>query len=134
MARKVVAPDGSTWKVGRRWRPERFRVWRPGRRNVLEYGGLELMGGVVLGVVVVVFFFVVIPVVSVALEIVVFLVLLVAGIATRVLRRRPWTVQAVCDPWERHTWLVVGWRASRAKIDAAADAIERTGSPYGLRR
>jgi hypothetical protein len=52
----------------------------------------------------------------------------VTGIATRVLFRRPWTIEAHTTdaPPERRGWAVVGWRASSRALELAADAI-RTG-------
>jgi hypothetical protein len=46
----------------------------------------------------------------------------------RVLFRRPWTVDAVDPVGARHTWSVVGWRASGTARQLVADRIAATGT------
>lgn len=66
---------------------------------------------------------------------------MVLGVAARVLFRRPWVVEArsaeplppeTTDAWSsdapvpavrRHTWRVVGWRASGEQVEAVAKAL-----------
>ena len=101
--RTVTAPDGSTWHVGRQWMP-----WKPRHRgpdvDAGDMGGIGDLGGddivgIVIGLLVVVaivflLFTVVIPLVALAVEIILLVIMLLWGIGTRVLLRRPWTVRA----------------------------------------
>ena len=52
-----------------------------------------------------------------ALELVLVALIVVVGVAGRVLFRRPWTIFARSDTTDgdprEHTWEVVGWRAAR---------------------
>lgn len=72
-------------------------------------------------------FLVIWPVVALAAELLVVFALLVAGLAGRVILRKPWTVSATSqfseDPRE-HTWQVAGWRASTRLIGDVAQALE----------
>jgi hypothetical protein len=61
-------------------------------------------------------------------ELVFIVVLAVAGVVGRVLFRRPWTVDAVDPANARHTWSVVGWRASAAARRFIADRIATSGT------
>ena len=69
------------------------------------------MAFIVLVLVLVFLIFVGIPFL-IALGELLLLVLTVAGVVGRVLFRRPWTVDAVNDAGEHHTWELVGWRRS----------------------
>lgn len=65
----------------------------------------------------------------IALGELVFIVLLaLSGLVTRILFRRPWTVDAV-DPHGGHRdWHVVGWRSSGAARQFVADRIAATAT------
>lgn len=61
-------------------------------------------------------------------ELLLILLLAVAGVVGRVFFRRPWTVDAVGPDREHTTWSVVGWRASGAARDFVAEQIRLGGS------
>jgi hypothetical protein len=137
-ARTVVAPDGKEWKVGIRWLPRkpRWKGWgfkRSKRRasEWLEITDLPIPDSlsallIVIGIVIVLVlaWFFVFPVLFLLLDVLIVLVLAGAAVATRVLFRRPWIVQAVSDD-ETKEWPVVGWRASRDFAAAVAVRLER---------
>ena len=60
-------------------------------------------------------------------ELLLILLLALAGVIGRVLFRRPWTVDAISPEGDRHTWQVVGWRASAAARSFVAARIVGTG-------
>ena len=82
-----------------------------------------------------------VPLVLALVDILVLAVLTLLGIAARVLFRRPWVVEArstaavppaATDAWpsdapvlavRRHTWRVVGWRASGEQVEHVANAL-----------
>jgi hypothetical protein len=88
------------------------------------------------------------PLVLAIVDLVVLIVLTVLGIGARIVFRRPWVVEAwslVPVPvdgrdgaaWpsdsatrelRRHTWRIVGWRASGEMVDAVANALAH-GNP-----
>lgn len=78
--------------------------------------------------------FVLLPLLGVALELAVPLVLLWSGLLGRVFLRRPWTIEAVDaeDPGRRVAFAVVGWRRSRRALATLAAAIETSGPPSAL--
>ena len=87
-----------------------------------------------------------VPLVLALVDVMVLALLTVLGIAVRVLFRRPWVVEArsteplppeTTDAWpsdapvlavRRHTWRVVGWRASGEQVEAVANALAH-GNP-----
>ena len=86
---------------------------------------------VIVGVIVfgLLFWWLLLPLLLLVLDAVAVVVLLVAGIAGRVLFRRPWTVQASGGPGAaRVAARVVGWRASLRARDEMADRL-RAGDP-----
>jgi hypothetical protein len=93
-----------------------------------DFGGddLGVFGAIVLGLIalaVVAFLaLVLLNVVAIALELLIVVVLLIAGVTGRVVFRRPWTVFAKSGP-DVHQRPVVGWRASRRAIDQVAEQI-----------
>jgi hypothetical protein len=91
----------------------------------LFVGALVVVGLVVFGAV---FWWAAIPLLLVVLDAVALAVLLAAGIAARVLFRRPWTVEAVPRRGARQTVDVVGWRAALRTRDEIAERI-RAGHP-----
>lgn len=132
MARRVVAADGSEWRVGRRWLPWRVRLRRDGWDMIdvpADLGGLDdvpgVLGAILAALAIVVLLLVVWPIVALAVEVVALVIGVVVLAGTRAVLRRPWTVEAV----ERGrsgpplTWRVAGWRASRAHIDTVAVAL-----------
>ena len=64
---------------------------------------------------------VVFPIVVLTLELLIVLVLLVGGLAARLLHRKPWTIRARAEDGRELTWRASGWRRSgRVRDDAAA--------------
>lgn len=61
-------------------------------------------------------------------ELLIILVLALAGLVGRVLFRRPWTVDAVSPDGDHTTWAVVGWQASGAARQFIADRLAGTGT------
>jgi hypothetical protein len=143
---KVTAPDGTVYSVGRQWWPERRGV---DRGDVLKHspdtipddGGAGAHGGghwwpdlgdadefivvlaVIAAAVVIVVFLttVVVPVIAFTIELLIVLVLFFAGLAGRLLFRRPWTVRARSKSRMVRHWQLVGFRASgRLRDDIAA--------------
>jgi hypothetical protein len=115
--RTVTAPDGKTWKVGRRWAPRRPHIRRARGGDAMFDGFMfDDLWGVLLGILLVVVVLVLFNVLAIAVELLFVLVVLVAGVFGRVVLRRPWVVEARAGG-ESHEFPVVGWRASEAKID-----------------
>ena len=144
-----VETPGGTWHVRRRWAPRhlgadtifgRFRNrTKKVRRRTTELGDVPDPGcapdvgeAIVVFLVVVVFvlFMVVIglPFLIALGELLLVLLLAVAGLVGRVLFRRPWTVDAVSPDGEHTAWSVVGWRASGAARQFVADRLATTGA------
>jgi len=94
--------------------------------------GIALMVGAVLLAALVAF--VLLPLLGLALELAVPLVLLWSGLLGRVFLRRPWTIEAVAieQPGRRVAFAVVGWRRSRRALGALAIAIATSGPPSAL--
>src|SRR5689334_9207133 len=98
--RKVTAPDGTKWTLGRRWMPRRRRL---GRVDVPDGGGADWMPDIgddlgILGAIVLAIFLVIAAVfvvlvlfnvIAIAVELLILIVLFVAGIVSRVVFRRP---------------------------------------------
>jgi len=138
---RVCGPEGREWTVGVRWLPRRptWLGWGPGRTRKkgepsdLEW--LDLAGGCmpddipVLGAIVAIIivltliWFAVLPVAVFALDLLFVLILAAAGVATRVLFRRPWIVEASTEG-EVRRWPVVGLGSSRAMVGEVVWAIE----------
>jgi lysylphosphatidylglycerol synthetase-like protein (DUF2156 family) len=125
---KVTAPDGTRWKVRRRWLGKRFKVGKPDGfdgGSGLDFGDADGILAVIAAILlVVVLFFLAWFVIAIALEITILIVLLVAGLFGRVVLRKPWTVVAVNEHDGRRQWQVVGWRASRALIRDVEAALQ----------
>jgi hypothetical protein len=142
VVRTVVAPDGRTWKVRRKWltRTVHWRgpvsmeaSWLPGPGELLpldpDLGCLPALGLAVTSVAVVLLMvFFVIPALAFALELVIVLLLVGLGVLGRILFRRPWTVEArLAGTNEGRQWRVAGWRASGEQVTAVAERLEATG-------
>jgi hypothetical protein len=147
----VTAPDGTCWRVRRRWldrpAPKPFSRWRS-RRTARDDGaigdswglsalmdgldGLAVVVTVIAAILLVVF--VVLPLLGIAFELALLLGLLAASLFGRVVLRRPWTIEAVSieDPTRRSAFAVTGWRRSRRALTALAAAVETTGPPAAL--
>jgi len=84
-----------------------------------------------LAIAVALFVFILLPLIGVALEIVVLLVLLTSGIVGRVLLRRPWTIDAVnlSHPQRSAAFAVKGWGQSSRAIEELSRTISVSGLP-----
>jgi hypothetical protein len=134
-AKRVTAPDGTTWRVGRRWLPKKPVLWgkRPsGSDMYFPDIGLDDADGVFAAVLVVIaviavlilLFTVVFPIIVLGIELLLVVVLLVGGIAARLLFRRPWTIRARAQDGRELTWRAVGFRRSgRVRDDVAAALV-----------
>jgi hypothetical protein len=140
----LTAPDGDQWQVRRRWldRPvPKIRRSLPNVRDeVALESGLETLStgvgdsiplaiGVAIAVALLVFFL--LPLIGIALEIVILLMLLSSGIVGRVLLRRPWTVEAVNlnHPQRSAGFAVRGWGKSSRAIEELIRTIPVSGLP-----
>jgi hypothetical protein len=133
--RTVTAPDGSAWHVGRQWMPWKPRQRGPdvdpgGMGGIGDLGGDDIVGIIVglLVLVTIVFlvFTVVIPLVALAVEIILLLILVVWGIGTRVVLRRPWTIRARRQDGARElVYKAKGFLRSGRVRDEVAEALAR---------
>lgn len=145
----MKAPDGRTWMVRRRWvegpRPNLFKRWRNHwKKNELDgwdvidglfladfVGGFGAIGGAVaVGILTLVL----LPLVGIALELVVLLLVVGYGLFARVILRRPWVVEAgdVEDAEERVAFAVEGWRDSSTALRELRTALAASGPPERL--
>ena len=127
------------WHVGRQWLPVRVRLRPerdPGDRWWHAADGLDALtfadfsvGGVIAAfaaiVAAIVLVAVVWPIVALALEVVILLILFLGGLAGRLVFRRPWRIVARTkgEPREVRAWHVVGWRASAEVVDEVARSL-----------
>ncbi len=146
----MTAPDGTEWRVGRQWLPRRPRLRNKDDDDGPDGGDFDVptpSGGggsgfldafddlfaiilVVGAVLLVVAFFatVVFPVLVIAIELILLLVLFLAGLAGRVLLGRPWTVRARNSKDKQELrWAVRGFRRSGEARDAVAAQLAATG-------
>ena len=145
MPLKVTDPSGEDWVVRRRWMPRTPR-WRrlvkrraghgsKGKaRSRLDVADLPidfepfLTIAAVIGAIALMIWFG-IPLLLFVLETLWLLVILIVGIAAKVLLRRPWTIEAAKRGSAVHSWQIVGWRASSASIERLAEEIRTSGWP-----
>jgi hypothetical protein len=147
----VRAPDGSRWRVGKRWierRPPRLHkrlsggldggekgslIW-DGANIADAIGSIWGAGGLIVFAVVVIV--VVLPILGLAIELVLLLLFLFFGLVARLCFGRPWIVEAAPigagrDHEERETVVrrPSGWRASGEAIAQMRNEIEVSGRP-----
>jgi hypothetical protein len=146
--RIVRAPDGQTWVVRRRWTPRigDDSIWSRLRRRSQRSakhadtaGGYSLFSAFVVDDFAVVVRWVVIVVVATLLivlsafaavvEVALLTLLVIAGVVSRVLLDRPWTIEAVPDDGASLAWLESGWRASTDRRDHIATLLEAGITP-----
>jgi len=141
-AKTVVDPAGRTWKVRRKW-VHRRASWRgpKGDRALDLFDGADLAGeGAELPVVGVIVFAIaalliavlavvfVIPALIFVVELALVLVAVGLGVLSRVLFRRPWTIEARVDGTNQGgEWKVTGWRASGDLLNSVAERLDATG-------
>jgi hypothetical protein len=140
---KVETAAGA-WHVRRRWAPRHLgahTIWarfvhriRKVRRRPAGAGDLadvgcaldiaeEIFAFVAIVVVVLFLIFIGIPFLIALGELLFIVVLALIGTVSRVLFRRPWTVDAVSPSGTHHHWSIVGWRASGAARQFVANRI-----------
>jgi|GEM_PF-1266514 len=142
----ITSPDGDRWQVRRRWLdrpvPKIRKSLRTTNDELALEGGLEALSagvgdsiplaiGVSIAVALLIFFL--LPLVGIALEIALLLMLLSSGIVGRVLLRRPWTIEAVNldHPQRSAAFAVKGWKQSGRAIDELSKTIPVSGLPSG---
>jgi hypothetical protein len=142
--RRVVAPDGVEWRVGRRWLTRSFR-WSWKQRSNIASESLGNVGfvpvsdnvdfgeGLLLIVALVAAVLVVIPVLFFGFELIILGALLAGGLVSRVVLRKPWVIEATAvDPLtsgRQLQWQVRGWRRSRRLIDEVASDLSAGREP-----
>jgi hypothetical protein len=144
-AKKVTAPDGTVWRVGRQWLPTKPTLWRPKKRPKKPAekrsggggGGGDLFGGldsfdegflialalIAVVVVVILLVTVVFPILVLGIEVLIVIVLLVGGLAARLVFRKPWTIRARAEDGRELTWRAPGFQRSGRVRDDAATAL-----------
>ena len=143
--RRVVAPDGVEWHVGRRWLTRRPRLGRPRRGDIAseslfnlglgwpDFGTLDLGEGLLLTAAAVAVLLILIPVLFFGLEPIILGALLAAGVMARTLLRQPWVIEArSTDPLtsgRQLEWRVRGWRKSRQLIAQVASDLSAGREP-----
>jgi hypothetical protein len=143
MSRTVTAPDGEEWAVSPRWNLRRSPVrlpsaWRKRDGstggegadlfNPLNVIGDDLVSSIAVFVIVVVVgllaWFVVWPLLAIAIEVLIALLLLFASIVARVALRRPWIVEAQGRNGGRLEYAVRGYGAMRRVLGELATQLE----------
>jgi hypothetical protein len=142
-AKKVTAPDGTVWRVGRQWVPTKPTLWRPKKRqkkpadkrsggggggdlfpvglDSFDEGFLIVLALIAVVIVVILLVTVVFPIIVLGVELLIVIVLLVGGIAARLVFRKPWTIRARAQDGRELTWRAPGFqRSGRVRDDAAA--------------
>lgn len=143
-SRRVAAPSGTTWRIGRLWRgrgDQRRRrpvlAWRDGGSDAgnwlpSDIGGVDSLEGMLVVVAVVVLVvFVVIPLLLFGIELIIIGIAFAASIVGRLFLGRPWIVVAESQDETRDVlaWEVSGWRRSGRVIDEVAQAISTGRDP-----
>jgi hypothetical protein len=145
----VTSPDGERWRVRRRWmdRPlpdvrKRFREAGSERSPIDAYDGFWTMDaigesgwtGVAIAVAVVLFILVFLPLIGVAFELILVLLVFTSGLAGRIVLGRPWTVEAVNlgDSARSIAYGVKGFGKAGKAVDELATALAASGPPDRL--
>jgi hypothetical protein len=147
-SRTVRARDGAVWSIRRHWAPRprlRGRAFRRREKpassreprvwidwlNPLDVFDFDGFGLFLIAVAIIVFMiFIGVPVLIFLVETLLIVpVLVVSGVLSRVLFRRPWTLEAtrIDPPGQTVQWNVVGWGASDRAGDQMAGMIRATG-------
>lgn len=141
----MTSPDGARWRVRRRWLDhplpdlrKRFSEYREENSGEGMLDGFWFIDtgdspwiGIAMAVGVILLVFLLLPLIGVAIELILLVLLLGSSLAGRVVMRRPWTVEAQnLDAAERSaSYAVKGWqRAGRAAAEIAT-AIEASSPP-----
>jgi len=143
--RRVVAPDGVEWRMGRRWLTRRPRFDGPSRREIAseslstigpalpDLGNVDLGQGLLLVAAVVAVALILIPILFLGIELIVVGALLAAGVMARTVLRQPWVVEArssdAVTSERRLEWRVRGWRKSGKLIGQVASDLSAGREP-----
>ena len=143
--RRVVAPDGVEWRVGRRWLTRRPQLRRPRRTGIAaeslnslgtgwpDLGNVDLGEGLLVLAAVVAFLLILIPLLFFGVELIVLGAFLAAGVIARTVRRQPWVIEArSTDPLtsgRQLEWRVRGWRRSGKLIAQVASDLSNGREP-----
>ena len=141
----MTSPDGTRWRVRRRWldRPlpdlrRRLREYREEGMSDEALDGLMVVDladsiwlGALLAGLVVLIAFVLLPLIGVAIELILLVLLLGSGLIGRVVLRRPWTVEAknLDNEGLSASYAVKGWQRSGQAATEIATAIEASAPP-----
>jgi hypothetical protein len=140
--RRVVAPDGVEWRVGRRWltRRPRFRrprLGEPAAESLTHFGpdlaSVDFEEGLLVVAAIVAFILVLVPLLFFGIELIVLGALLAGGVIARTVLRQPWVIEArSTDPRtsaRQLEWTVRGWRNSGKLIDQVASDLSAGREP-----
>jgi VIT1/CCC1 family predicted Fe2+/Mn2+ transporter len=136
--RRAISPDGTEWTVRPRWRagpdvriPHRWRG-RRGRGDLLDFadlplGGDDLVSGIVFFVVAIVFVvlvvFLVWPLIAIAVELLIAVLLVGVAAIGRLAFGKPWVIEAV-SPRRTLRYEVRGYGAMRRVVTEIADQLQ----------
>ncbi len=87
-----------------------------------ELSGLAVALLIVVGIVLLIILG--LPLLLALFDLVIVVVAAVVGVASRVLFRRPWTVEALSADGERHEVRVVGWRSANDGVASIGSSIQ----------
>lgn len=143
--RRVVAPDGVEWRIGRRWLTRRSRLGRPRHGEIAsesllnvgsawpDFSNLDLGEGLLLVAAVVAIALILIPILFLGIELIIVGALLAAGVMARTLLRQPWVVEARSSDsltsGRLLEWRVRGWRKSGTLIGQVASDLSAGREP-----
>jgi hypothetical protein len=146
--RRVVAPDGVQWRIGRRWLTRRVRVGRPGRGEIAseslmqvgpalpDLASLDLGEGLLVIAAVVAVALVLIPILFFGIELVIVGALLASAVIGHTLLGQPWIVEARSTDAESFArlleWRVRGWRQSGKLISRIAADLSAGHDPRAV--
>jgi hypothetical protein len=131
--RKVTAPDGRRWTLGRHWLPRRKRFKKadltdtgpdfPGIDGLDDLGIFGFIIAAILAVIVAIFLALLLfNVIALAIELLIVIVVGLAGLVGRVVFRRPWVVFARSGD-ARLEYRVVGYFNSRRTLQDVASRL-----------
>jgi hypothetical protein len=131
--RKVTGPDGRRWTLGRHWLPRRKRIKKadisdaspdlPGLDGLDDLGVFGMIIAGIIAVIAVIFLALLLfNVIALAIELLIVIVVGLAGLIGRVVFRRPWVVFARSGD-NRFEYRVVGYFNSRRTLQELAGRL-----------
>lgn len=142
--RRVVAPDGVEWRVGRRWLTRSANLGRPDRGEIAleslnhlgswpDLGSVDFGEGLLVVAAVVAALLILIPILFFGVELIILGGLLAAGLITHTVLGQPWLIEARSSdplmPQRRLEWRVRGWRKSGKLIAQVAEDLSTGRNP-----